>query len=310
MRVFSGRLAARIAVGVAAVLAWSWVAGAPIDVVRDCAAKSSDATSGIKGLDAACPQLEDALHSLGLEQMLYDGWQERLNRGALRDLAKLTEDYGGARPGDSPDIAALPGILKVLQREQAPNPKSWWDAFRAWLKIWLSNHSETLTWLDRWLDRIGQSATLINVISYSLAALVLIAALAVVANELKASGALRRRRHRTSSAAPELKPADFSSAEGLESGALADRLAELLRMLVRRLVQTRRLEAERSLTHRELVVRSVFDDESQRTVFAAVAGNAESILYGPYSAAPDQLKKVLHEGRALLAQLSDASSAR
>jgi hypothetical protein len=307
--VFFGRLAAaRIAVAIAAVLAWSWVAGAPIDMVRDCAAKSSDATSGIKGLSAACPELEDALHSLGLEQMLYDGWQERLNRDALRDLANLAEGYGGAKPGDSPDVAALPGILKALEREQAPLSKSWWDVFRAWLKTWLSHHSETLTWLDRWLDRIGQSATLINVISYSLAALVLMAALAVVANELKASGTLRRRRRRTASAARELKPADFPSADGLEPGALADRLAELLRMLVRRLVQTRRLKAERSLTHRELVARSVFDDESQRTVFAAVAGTAESILYGPYSAAPDQLKKVLHEGRALLAQLSDPSS--
>jgi hypothetical protein len=242
--------------------------------------------------------------------MLYDGWQERLNRDALRDLANLAEGYRGPKPGDAPDVAALPGILKALEREQTPLPKSWWDEFRAWFKIWLSHHSETLTWLDRWLDRIGQSATLVNVISYSLIALVLIAALAIVVNELRASGALRRRRHRTASAARELNPAVASPAEGLEPGALADRLAELLRMLVRRLVQTRRLKAERSLTHRELVARSVFDNESERAVFAAVAGTAESILYGPNGAAPEQTNRVLREGRALLAQLSDPSSAR
>jgi hypothetical protein len=307
--VLYGRPGARIAVAIAAVAAWSWVAGAPIDVVRDCAAKSSSAISGIKGLSAACPRLEDALHTLGLEPMLYDGWQERLNRDALGDLANLAEGYGGPKPRDSPDVAGLPGILKALQREQTPLPKSWWDAFRAWFKNWLAHHSETFTWLDRWLDGIGKSATLVNVISYSLIALVLMASLAVVVNELKATGTLRRR-HRAASAARELNPAVISLAEGAESGAIADRLAELLKLLVRRLVQTRRLEAERSLTHRELVARSVFDDESQRAVFASVARTAESILYGPYGAAPEQLDRVLHEGRTLLAQLSDPPSAR
>jgi hypothetical protein len=305
-----GRLGSRIAVAVAAVLAWSWVAGAPIDVVRDCVAKSSPAISGIEDLSVVCPQLEGALRSLGLEQILYDGWQERLNRDALRDLANLAEGYGGSKPGDSPDVTALPGILKALEREQAPLPKSWWDAFRAWFKIWLSHHSETLTWLDRWLDRIGQSATLANVISYSLVALVLTAAVALIVNELKASGAIGRRRDRGSAARKLRHAAVSSGTEGLEPDALADRLADLLRNLVSRLIQTRRLTTERSLTHRELVARSIFDDDSQRAVFATVAGTAELILYGSYGAAPEDLNRVLNEGRALLAQLSDPSSAR
>ena len=73
-------------------------------------------------------------------------------------------------------------------------------------------------------------------------------------------------------------------------------------------MQTGRLETERSLTHRELVTRSTFDDESQRAVFAAVAGTAESILYGPQDAAQERLDTVMDEGRALLTQLSDPSS--
>jgi len=304
-----GRGRARIAAAIAALLAWSWAAGAPIDVVRDCAANSSPAISGIKSLSAACPQLEDALHSLGMEQMLYDGWQERLNRDALQDLANLTEGYGGSKRRDSPDIAALPGILKAMERERTPLTRSWWEAFSAWFKNWLSHHSGTLTWLDRWLDRIGQAATLVNVIAYSLVGLVLIAAVAVIVNELKASGPIRGRRDRGSSARAS-SPAVSSPAAGLDPGALADRLTELLRILVNRLIETRRLATERSLTHRELVARSVFDDESQRAVFAAVAGTAEMNLYGPYGAAQEELNRVLTEGRALLAQLSNPSSAR
>jgi hypothetical protein len=285
----------------------SWVAAAPIDVLRGCAASASGTISGIKNLKAACPQLEDALQSLGLEQILYDDW--RLNGDALRDLAKLAEDYGGSRPAGGPDAAALPDILKTLEREQTPQPKSWWDAFRAWLKTWLTHHSDALTWLDRWLERLEQSMTLVNVITYSLIALVLMAAAAVIVNELKASGSLRRRQSRMAPAANEPSSAAASSDSGRsEPLAPADRLKALLRMLVSRLLQARRLKTERSLTHRELVAQSIFDDESQRVVFARVAGSAEAILYGPRGAALDQLDKVIQEGQTLLAQLPDSSS--
>jgi hypothetical protein len=302
-----GRLRPRIAVAIAGVVAWSWVTAAPIDVLRACAASASGTISGIKDLNAACPQLEGALQSLGLEQILYDAW--RLNNDALRDLAELAEDYGGSRPAGGPDAAALPDILKTLEREQTPSAKSWWDAFRAWLRTWLTRHSDALTWLDRWLERLEQSMNVVNVITYSLITLVLIAAAAVIVNELKASGSLRRRRGRRAPAANEPSSAAATSDSGrLESLAPAERLKALLRMLVSRLLQTRRLKTERSLTHRELVAQSIFDDESQRVVFARVAGSAEAILYGPDGAAPDQLDRVIQEGQTLLAQLPDSSS--
>jgi hypothetical protein len=298
----------RLAALLGLALLCSWGAAAPLDVLRDCAASAPSAISGLKDLTAACPQLQDALHSLGLEQILYDGW--RLNRDTLQDLAKLAEDYGGVRPAGAPDAAALPGILKTLAREQTPLPKSWWDVFRAWLRTWLTQHSDALSWLDRWLERIGQSMTMVNVITYSLVALVLAAAGAVIVNELKASGSLRRGRRGTARAANESASAAVSSDSApLAAVGPADRLKALLRLLVGRLLQTRRLKTERSLTHRELVAQSIFDDESQRAVFARVAGGAEALLYGPRGAAPDQLDRVIQEGQTLLAQLPDASSA-
>jgi hypothetical protein len=303
---FSGGLGARIAVTIAGVLAWSWIAAGPIDVVRDCAAETSSAVSGIKDLGTACPQLENALQSLGFAPILYDGWRGRLNRDALRDLASLAEEYGGAKPGVSPDPAALPGILKALARERTTLPRSWWDV----LKAWLAQHTDVLNRLDRWLERIGGSTSLFHAISYSLVALVLIAAAAVLVNEMRAGGAGRWQRRRKSSAHASGAAVVSEDAAGLEPGASAERLTALLRALVRRLMQTGRLETERSLTHRELVARSAFDDESQRAVFATVAGAAESILYGPQGGAPERLNTVLDEGRALLTQLSDPSSAR
>jgi hypothetical protein len=276
-----------------------------MDVVRDCAAETSPAVSGIEKLGTVCPQLENALQSLGFSPILYDGWQGRLNRDALRDLVSLAEEYGGAKPGISPDLATLPGILKALAQERTTSPKSWW----AVLKAWLAQHTDALNWLDRWLERIGESTALFHAISYSLVALVLIAAAAVLVNEMRAGGAGPWHRRRKSSAHAS-SAVVFADAGGLGPGTPAARLAELLRALVRRLMQTGRLETERSLTHRELVTRSAFDDESQRAVFATVAGAAESMLYGPQDAAPERLDAVLDEGRALLTRLTDPSSAR
>ena len=282
----------------------------PLDVLRDCAAHASAQISGVKDLEAACPGLEAAMQSLGLDRILYDGWRDRLNEDALRDVSKLAHVYGEPKPAVGPDVTALSGILKNLARDQAPAPKSWWDAFMAWLKSWLrSQDADSLSWLDRWLDRMRQSVTLLNAILYSLIGLVVIGAGWIVINELRAAGLLGRKRGR-----PAAMPSGRSAAAGgpanldSEPAALADRIGALLRRLVNRLVQSGRLKSERSLTHRELVVQSAFDSEAQRAVFAEVAGSAESILYGTRGVPPERLSSVLRDGEILLAQLPDTAS--
>jgi hypothetical protein len=303
-----GFAASRIAAGPAGILVWVSLAAAPLDVLRECAAKLPPERTGIKLLEVDCPQLEGALGDLGLNAMLYDGWREHLNRDALNDLANLADGYGGARPNNPPDIAALPGILDAMAREQTPTSKSWWDAFKAWLKGWLGQHADSLNWLDRWFERLGQSVTLTKVISYSLVTLVILAALAVIVNEFKAAGRARRAGHAASVAGGGDPAGADPAAQGAEPIAPADTLAALLRRLVDRLMQTRRLDSERSLTHRELVARSVFDSDAQRAVFARVARTAESLLYGsrlgPARGSPEQLNSVLEDGRTLLAELS------
>ena len=303
---FLGWLRPPGAAALAALLASSSLPAAPLDGVRECADRVSPAISGIKDLGAACPQLAEALQTLGLWPQLSDDGQKRLNRDALHDLLKLSESYGGSPPGHAPDIAALPPILKALARDQVPLTRTWWDALRAWLKNWIAQHPGALNWLDRWLDGLGQSANLFQVIYYSLIALVLIGAVTVIVIELRAVGAgwkWRKRRSSARDAQATASAADDDSA-GPEPEAVADKLTALLRKLVKRLMQTRRLDAERSLTHRELIARSAFDEQSQREVFSAVAGTAESTLYGRSGATPEQLNAILSQGRVLLTQLT------
>ena len=284
---------------------------APLDIIRDCAAKVPAELSGIKSLDAACPGLEAAIRARGLDRMLYDGWREQLRRNSLQDVSTLSGMYSEPKPAAGPDTAALPGILKSMAREQGPVAKSWWDAFKAWLNSWFQSHDpDSLSWLDRWLDRVRESASLLGVVLNSLIGLVVIFAGWVVFNELKAAGFMVRRRGGTAPVIFSATRPDDAVNLNLEPISLPERVAALLRLLVSRLMRTGRLRSERSLTHRELVTRSTFDSEAQRAVFAAVAGSAESILYGAHDASAEHLDNVLRDGQILLAQLPDSAGRR
>jgi hypothetical protein len=302
----------RLALTFAGLFASAAVAGAPLDVVRECAAAASPTVSGLKNLNAVCPQLDAALTALRLNEILYDGWQEKVTAHALQDAAVLAERYSKSKPQRSLDKGVLHGILGTFKTQQQP-PHSWWQSLQDWFKQWLAHSNSSLaSWLnrfwDRWLSHVEVSPSFLKVFTYGLTALAVVAAIVVIIRELSAAGLARRLGGVTRTRAAR-RGASLSSASDAELVPAASGVAELLRALVQKLLQSGRLEAERSLTHRELIARSAFDNEAQRTVFAGVARTAESLLYGTHGAAPEVLEQVTLQGRALLLQLSNSTGA-
>jgi hypothetical protein len=301
----------RLILGGFSVLMSSWLAAAPLDLVRKCADTAPPALSGVKALEAVCPGLKGALAGTGFDEILIEGWQEKINAHALAELGGLAERYSRSS-WHAPDTALLPKALESLQ-EQAPKISSWWQSFKTWLKNWLSRSDSALaSWLNRLLDRWSAqtdvSVTFLKIVTYCLTALVVIAAAVIVIREIRALRVGRRARN-----ALEVKSSDAITRESdfepqLVPGSASDALTALLRALVKRLLQLGRLRADRSLTHRELVVRSVFESEEQRASFAAVAYGAESNFYGPRERAPDSFDAVKRRGEALLAQLAQLKS--
>jgi hypothetical protein len=302
----------RLLLGGLCVLMSSWLAAAPLDVVRQCAQTASPSLTGVEALEAGCPGLQDALAGLGLDKILIVGWQQKINAHALAELDGLAQRYSRSQ-WRAPDTASLPKALQSLRREQAPNNSSWWQSFKTWLKNWLAQSDSALaSWLNRLLDRWSAhtdvSVTFLKIITYCLTALVVIAAAVIVVREIRAVG-LGRGARRAAQARSSNAPTPETDLEpGLVPGSATDALAVLLRALVKRLLQLGRLRAERSLTHRELVQRSVFESEEQRAAFAAVAFGAESNFYGPRSSAPDPADAVRQRGEALLAHLAALKS--
>jgi hypothetical protein len=81
-----------------------------------------------------------------------------------------------------------------------------------------------------------------------------------------------------------------------------------LRMLVTTLVQSGRLRAERSLTHRELSARARFDDAQQRESFQRVAALAERTVYGSVAVPAEEIEPIVAAARELDAQLRGAAA--
>ena len=310
MKPHIGSFLLRLVLALSGLITSSWLAAAPLDTVRECAASAAPGVSGLKDLSAACPKLAEALGDLGLDTMLYEGWQRDLKVHALQDAIELSDRYAKTNWRSAPSTAELPAILQSLRDEQAPPVVSWWHSLKSWLQEWL-NHSDSAlaNWLkgllDRWLGRAEISTGFLQMFVYVVAALTVVAAIVVIVRELRAAGVGRRFRK----SRPPAKPGHPSNDpfEAMETAAQTGP-AELLRLLVRQLLQTGRLRAERSLTHRELIARSAFDSDTQRRAFADVAETAESILYGSVTASAERVARVTREGQDLLAQLSISAS--
>jgi hypothetical protein len=287
----------------------SWLAAAPLDVVRKCADTASPTLKGMKALEAVCPGIQDALTGTGFDAILIDGWQQKLSAHALADMGELARQYSRSQ-WHAPDTAALPKVLEALQ-EKTPRVSSWWQTFKSWLKNWLSRSDSSLAnWLnrllERWAAQTEMSVTFLKILTYCLTALVVIAAVLIVVREIRAAR-LGRRAVRAAQAKSSNGTEAYLEARLVPESA-TDALAVLLRELVIKLSRLGRLRADRSLTHRELVMHSVFDSEEQRGAFAGVAYGAESNFYGPRDRTPDPADDVKRRGEALLAQLAELKS--
>jgi hypothetical protein len=256
-------------------------------------------------LDKQCPGLDAALDALGLKPLLSAEERRRLDGTALRKLAALSSHYAGATPALGPKVVSLAAIADQVNGKKTET-RSWWDRFTAWVREWLARpEASGKSWFDEWLHRVSESTSLLSAILYICMAIVIAAALAVIIMEMRAAGLLRRRK-RIESLSQEDTGVSAIAIAGLP-GVGRGGVPQLLNLLVARLIQTRRLQFERTLTHRELVARSVLDTPEQRTTFARVSQAAESQVYGGQSDAvvPQPL---IEQANSLLVQLTELPS--
>ena len=270
----------------------------PLEDLRACVTRLKD-DAAAKKLIEICPDIEHTLAALGLDRQLSLDANQPADEDLLEDISELATRYTGNPATRAPATASLASIAAKVNGPKLEPQQSWWDRFKSWMRQWFSKHSGSDPgWLDGLLKRLVDSTQLMTAIFYICMALVLIGALAVIISELRAAAWLRGRRHAPQDGGTgylkvplEIDPAHARTGIG-----------QLLGLLVARLVATGRLRAERALTHRELVARSVLDDEQRRT-FASVALAAEALMYGAQGS--DAPAELLTQGNALLEKIAE-----
>lgn len=277
-----------------------------LELLDRCVNFAPDEATGLELLERECPGLEAAIESSGYAAFISDRQREGLTAAALDDLyAVLERDSGRIAPVQAPDMGALEPILASLEEEQArERPLTWFERLKRWLRERFTQQEAADSWLTRWLERIEIRPSAVETIVYASIMLVILLALVVIANELRAAGVFRlsgnRARTRGEGSVVEGAPADIAD---LDSAPVAERPSLLLRMLVAALVRNGRLSTERSLTHRELVGRAQLHDEAERLCFQRVATLAEQVVYGR-GASSLELEPVISAGRELHARWS------
>ena len=288
------------------------------EVYAPAAVNSRQAPKGIDRLRPLCPDLEHALIDSEIRDQLPEHWQDSLDRNGISDLSWMMRRYQSNSLSAAPRVPTLYQVARTLNQ---PQPRhTWWQDFKHWLRqLLFTPASPGSSMLTRWLSDLSLPLPLLLLrsILYGLLAAVLVMALWIVRRELKAAGAGAATAKRAAQRAPQLPSlaaAKSLNPDDIDSVPLREQPALLLRLLVQALLQSGRLRNERSLTHRELGVRSAFDDQEQQLKFERIALLAERLLYGPNAAAasagsPPQIDHALTDGRQLYAQLLGSGAA-
>jgi len=282
-------------------------------VLADCAAHlDPGADVGYERIVARCPDLPQALEQSPWAPWLPADWKRpgnHLNALGLSELHDILLRESTATSGTR--VLHPERVHAVLERVMRPErePDGWWARFKRWLReLLVSRPSEDDSWWRRLLGDAPIDRAMLRLITVLAIALLVVLAAAVVANELRIAGVLKRRPSLTR------RPGTGSTAGGgpelgeLDGAAPSAQPALLLGLIAARLVAQDRLPPARAFTVHELTQRARLAGEAERVRLAELAAVSERVRYGAGEVGAPGLAAALRAGRELLAAL-DARAA-
>ncbi|MDX1434112.1 MAG: DUF4129 domain-containing protein [Gammaproteobacteria bacterium] len=287
-------------------------AGAPFGAetsarLRACLA-SLDA-SGEESIDLAsrCPHAARHVASASHAGLVEGLSGETVGREALRDLIALSESFAApahASAAAGLDFAGLDALLDEVLIEEDTDV-GWWERFLQWLKSKLPEDSGAdYDWIVDWLEDLDVPEWLTDLIYHGSVVALIVLALFVVANEVRASGILRRRWRRgratraaTQEAAAQVAPRGLDELAGLAPRA---RAAAVLALVVRHLAERGWIAERASLTTGELEREVARTRRALASPFHQLVAVVESVVYGDRDPDPATERALLVNARALL----------
>ena len=272
-----------------------------------------DSDRGYERIAKRCPDLTAALEHSPWAAWLPADWKEphnQLSAAGLRALHDALVRESAAAVGTRALHPERVGAVLARVAWPEPQAEGWWARFKRWLHELLTPQpQEDSGWLRRLLGDVSVDRALLRLITALAIAVLVILAVAVVVNELRVAGLLKRRPRlaRQSAAGPgahgELGLTDLDRAEPRAQAAL------LLELIAARLAVQDRLPPARAFTVHELTRRARLRDEAERARLAALAAVSERVRYAADGVPAPALADALRGGRELLAALAAPATA-
>jgi hypothetical protein len=268
--------------------------------------------AGLKEIVAQCPELKSILeHSPYAAWLPEEWWHQQLTSGSLLELREHIEHESAARAAGTLDTSGVSAALGSLAEDLRASKVTWWDRLREWLRSRLQpEEEEQPTWLFEWLDKLSRHEAALRVAMYTLFGLIVIAAIWIVINELRAAGvfgvrarraALSAERRAGSRQVRELTLADIENSDP------ANRPSMLLALLLTAWARREDRAVDNSTTHRELAARIALEDSSQRMAFGRLVRCAERVRYAAVLPSRTEIDEAVSDARSLLDSI-DVSS--
>jgi hypothetical protein len=253
----------------------------------------------------------DELDALGSsiwndELMAFD--IEDLSRTGLEQLTTLAQEYDSERSAGL-SFDRLDARVAELEPFAPPDPKSLWTRLGEWVETWFRTENGEANWLGRLLQWIALPAELAELFVYATALLLGVAVVAIVVNELRASGYFGQRRDTPAGAvAAARKGAGFALPDYdaiRETADVRRRIELVFAIVVDRLRQRQRGLLSNALTHRE-IDRHVDDlDASALESLREIGRTAERVTYSTWQPDDSTFERIYAAGKSLLASVED-----
>jgi hypothetical protein len=271
---------------------------------------------GYERIAAICPRLAQALEQSGFAQWLPLGWKEsrnNLSAGSLVELRAVVERELATRPAARvPNVEHLNNVLAGLGNQPVQTSGAW-GRFKKWLRDLMDRRERPTdeNWFDRMVSRGGVSAAVGEVLTYIALGAVVVLALIVVFNELKAAGLLgRRKRDGNEEGEGDSPLAHVVPTMGdIEKAPLIERPAMWLELIASKLTTMGRLPPANALTVREMERSAHLQDAQDRKRLSALALTAERARFAQESVPATVLEQAVDDGRALFESVSNLQEA-
>jgi len=262
---------------------------------------------GYPRVAARCPELTPALVASPWAPWLPRDWDRpgnELSAAGLKELRTLLIRPTPVARTPAPRVTRVSAVLAGLAVTERPRG-GWWTRLKQWLRELFTPQPRTDNggWLRRLFGDTGLSQALLQIITWSALAITVALATAIVANELRVAGLLKRRRSQRQRAAGDEYPALPPSLREVDQAGPQQQPPLLLELIIARLRSQERLPPPRALTVQELerAVRLPCADDRER--FAALVHVCERIRFAGHELPPAMVTAALVRGRELLGSL-------